>query len=131
MRKMKLGWVLCGEFDEDKVVEASYVNSAGKPSGGIWLSPLTETGSMWSDFCKKEGMNGFLRHHHLCEVEVIKKGIHRFRSRPTKKKIEQIMMDSTKTGFFVPVVYDLWDVPTVWLKDASALTILRKKECLA
>jgi len=128
---MTLGWSLCGGFDAKRVSEPTGVNAFGKPMGGIWLSPLTENGTEWTDFCKIEGMNSFLRKVVLYQVTVPKRGLYCFRSEPTEKKIEKILQDDSYRGFYIKNIYSGWDVPTVWVKSLSDVTFLGEQEMVS
>lgn len=124
MAKMTLAWSIRGGFDSKKVESPAGVNSAGKPFGGIWLSPITKTGSEWTDFCRKEEMDSFLRNNVLYHVQVERKGLYGFRTMPTKKKMEKILQDDAYRGFYVKNVYSSWDVPTVWVKSLEDIEFL-------
>lgn len=128
MAKMSLGWSIRGGFDAEKVNPPSFVNSIGKPVGGIWLSPLTETGTEWTDFCKKEGIDSFLRDNTVYPVEVERNGLYGFRSEPSKEKIERIMKDDAYHGFYVRKVFSGWDVSTVWVKSLDDIEFLTGEE---
>lgn len=131
MKTMKLGWSLCGGFNAKRVSEPTGVNAFGKPMGGIWLSPFTETGTEWTDFCKIEEMNFFLQNAVVYPVTVDKKGLYCFRSEPTPKKVEKILKDDSYRGFYIKNVYSGWDVPTVWVKSLSDITFLKEQEMVS
>lgn len=128
MAKMTLGWSVRGGFDLDKVEAPTGVNSVGKPFGGIWLSPLTDTGTKWIEYCQKEEMDSFLRNNVIYEVQVERKGLYGFRTEPTKEKMMKILEDDSYRGFYVKDIYIGWDVPTVWVKSIDDIEFLMKEE---
>ncbi|WP_442638111.1 hypothetical protein [Rossellomorea marisflavi] len=120
MYPTEYGTLLRSKFSEEEITPFSYINSHNKPTGGVWLSPLSESGSEWTDFCRKE-IPDFLKRATLYKMKVDMSKILIFNQEPKKEEIEAFMKNEAYLGFFLNQNCDIWDVRSLWLKDNRAI----------
>lgn len=130
MDLLNLGWSVHGEMKASLLNKPSGVNSIGKPLGGIWLSPLSKTGTEWTDFCRMEEMHSFLRGNKIYAVSVRNKHLVEFTSEPSKDEIERVLADDTCRGFYIDDVIMGWDVRTVWVKSLADIEFHSEEEAI-
>lgn len=115
---LQFGMTTKTPFDRT-ALEYSSINAVGKPTGGIWLSPMAGEVSEWVRFCRKEMPDWIHRAHHY-EVWLNFEGIRCYTEPPTKEELLQLLQDTECKGFFLIGIHSNWDVQSLWLKDASS-----------
>lgn len=126
MKLHQFGIATLHPFDPERIEKDGFINSVGKPTGGIWLSPVTDNQSEWERFCAEE-LEGRLRYTYVYNVELTFEGIKVFHAPPSIKELEKVMDNTACAGFYLKGIHPKWDVQSLWLKDDRNILSMKEK----